>query len=403
MTARPLDGIRVLDFTRVVAGPSCSKALVDLGAEVIKVEPPEGDTTRFAHPRVDGMAVYFAQQNAGKRCVSLDLATEAGRDIARQLADQVDIIVENYRPGVAERLGVGYEEVCQTNPGVIYCSISGYGQTGPASQRRAYAPVIHAELGLLEMTARRRDQPILNEIAGWADLQAGLQGALAITAALHHRTTSGVGQHIDVAMADAVLQMTEWSAVELNGGEQGEFHIFGGANAPVLTLGDGTTAVIPGDPVTNWKAWLRVMGKRDGELADDPRFVDRPTRQAHRADMLAILNEWAATIPDFDSLEQAIDVSRLAAGQVKPISDVLTDEWAEHRNSVVDVGEDQPILVPKAAFRYSDLEVGAHGHPGLHGDQNRSVLSELLGLSAAEIDKLEEAGAVVSNDVTANR
>src|SRR4051794_38228989 len=156
MTApRPLDGIRVVDLSRVLSGPSCGKALVDLGADVVKIEPPEGDLTRTAHPRSGGIAVYFAQQNCGKRCVSIDLQSAAGREVALRLAVASDVVLENFRPGVMDRLGLGYNAVRGRNPAVVYCSITGYGQDGAMAQRRAYAPVMHAELGLMEFTARR--------------------------------------------------------------------------------------------------------------------------------------------------------------------------------------------------------------------------------------------------------
>ena len=152
---RPLDGVRVLDLSRVLSGPSCGKALADLGADVIKVEPPEGDLTRTAQPRVGGLPVYFAQQNCGKRCVSVDLRLAAGRDIVARLAAASDVVLENFRPGVLDKLGVGYTAVRAANPKVIYCSITGYGQDGTMASRRAYAPVMHAELGLMEFTARQ--------------------------------------------------------------------------------------------------------------------------------------------------------------------------------------------------------------------------------------------------------
>ena len=149
-----LDGVTILDLTRVVSGPSCTRSLADLGAEVIKVEPPEGDLWRKGVPKVGTVSVGFAQLNAGKRFMSVDLGTEKGKEIVFKLALQCDIVVENYRPGVAAKLGLGYEAISSEKPEIIYCSISGYGQDGPARDRRAYAPIIHAELGLLHQNAR---------------------------------------------------------------------------------------------------------------------------------------------------------------------------------------------------------------------------------------------------------
>ena len=152
---RPLDGVRVLDFTRVLAGPHATRALADLGADVIKVEPPDGDLTRFSHPRINGLATYFVQQNVGKRNISIDLATPRGVEVAAALADRSDVLVENYRTGVMERLGLGPTTLRTRNPRLIYVSVTGYGATGPWLHRRAYAPVVGAETGLTKAQSRR--------------------------------------------------------------------------------------------------------------------------------------------------------------------------------------------------------------------------------------------------------
>src|SRR5262249_46935151 len=171
---RPLAGVRVLDLSRVLSGPSCGKALVDLGADVIKVEPPEGDLTRTAQPRVGGLPVYFAQQNCGKRCVSVDLRQDAGRALVADLAAACDVVLENFRPGVLARYGLDYAWVRERNPRVVYCSITGYGQDGPMADRRAYAPVMHAELGLMEFASRRFGVEPRAESVSHADLYSGL-------------------------------------------------------------------------------------------------------------------------------------------------------------------------------------------------------------------------------------
>ncbi len=391
--ASPLDGVRVLDFTRVVSGPSGTKALVDLGAEVIKIEPPVGDLTRSAQPRVAGIPAYFAQQNTGKRCLSIDLSTDDGRSIVRRMADTADVVVENFRPGVMDRLGLGFDELRSSNPALIYCAITGYGQDGPAAHRRAYAPMMHAELGLLELAARRRRQAVVNEVVSWADLQAGLQAALAVTAALRHRDLTGEGQHIDVAMADVMLQMTEWTAVELAGGEGDKFAVFGAANAPLLTLADGSQAVVSGDAVSTWPRWLNVLD--DPTIAADPRFATKADRAANRADMMAVLQAWADTVPDFATFHALTDPAFLVAGEVRPVTDVRDAQWAHHRSSLIDVGHDDELLVPRSPARYSSLDVGTRGRPVHQGADNAAVLDELLGLTPDEIAHLVESGVLV--------
>jgi len=396
---RPLDGVRVLDLSRVLSGPSCGKALADLGADVVKLEPPEGDLTRTAQPRRGGIAVYFAQQNCGKRCISVDLATDAGRRLALDLARRSDVVLENYRPGVTARLGLGYEDVRAAHPGVVYCSISGYGQHGPEAGRRAYAPVLHAELGLMEFTARRRGTPPVAEAVSHGDLYTGLQAAIAILAALRHRDRSGEGQHVDVSMAESMLAASEWTAVELAGGEGGRFHAFGGFHAPVLTLGDGTVVCVPGDPVATFPAWCRAMD-REALLAEE-RFATPEARNGNRAAMTETLQTFAAGFDRFADFEAAIGRSRMAAGVVRSVAEAVSEPWAAARGAVVEVeagGEN--MALPRSPVRFSALDAGTHGRPAFQGEHNREVLSEVLGLGDEEIDRLEESGVLVSRPPT---
>src|SRR3954454_2947562 len=299
----PLDGVRVVDLSRVLSGPSCGKALADLGGDVVKVEPPEGDLTRTAQPRVGGVPAYFAQQNCGRRCVSVDLRLRAGQTLVADLAAASDVVVENFRPGVLDRFGLGYAAVPARNPRVVYCSITGYGQDGPMAGRRAYAPVMHAELGLMEFSARKLQAEPRQEAVSHADLYTGVQATVGILAALLQRERTGEGQHVDVSMAEVMLQATEWTAVELAGGDGDLLHIFGSFNAPVLRLGDGTVVHIPGDPVSSFPAWCAAMERP--ELSVDERFVTREPRHAHRDEMLAVFQECAATFTSFDAFEEA--------------------------------------------------------------------------------------------------
>jgi CoA:oxalate CoA-transferase len=385
----------VLDLSRVLSGPSCGKALVDLGADVIKVEPPEGDLTRTAQPRVGGVPVYFAQQNCGKRCISVDLGIEAGRDIVGRLAAASDVVLENFRPGVLERLGLGYPAVRARNPKVVYCSITGYGQDGPMANRRAYAPVMHAELGLMEFTARRLHTAPRSEAVSHADLYSGLQATVGILAALLQREHSGVGQHIDVSMAEVMLQATEWTGVELAGGQGDLMHIFGSFNAPVLRLGDGTVVHVPGDPVSSFPAWCVAMQRPD--LAADERFATRESRHANRAAMLELFQEFAAAFSGFDEFEAALGRGRLAVGEMRPLADVGVAPWAQERQALVDVGDATggPLRLPRSPFRFSAASAGTTGTPAWQGQHNREVLREVLGLPDEDIDRLERDRVLV--------
>ncbi|HEV3227794.1 MAG TPA: CaiB/BaiF CoA-transferase family protein [Acidimicrobiales bacterium] len=392
----PLTGTRVLDLSRVLSGPSCGKALVDLGADVIKIEPPEGDLTRTAQPRVGGLPAYFAQQNCGKRCVSVDLQREAGAALVADLAASCDVLVENFRPRVLDRFGLGYDALRARNPRLVYCSITGYGQDGSMSSRRAYAPVMHAELGLMEFAARRlRGAEPRPEAVSHADLYAGLQATVGILAALVQRDRTGAGQHIDVSMAETMLQATEWTAVELAGGTGDLLHIFGSFNAPVLRLGDGAVVHVPGDPVSSFPAWCIAMQRP--ELETDDRFATREARHANREAMLEEFQAFAATFSDFEEFEAALGKARLAVGEMRPLSDVGTAAWAHERGALVDVGIEggDPLRLPRSPFRFSDAEVGTHGRPAWQGAHNREVLRELLGLAEADIEELERDGVLV--------
>ncbi|HEY2813245.1 MAG TPA: CaiB/BaiF CoA-transferase family protein [Acidimicrobiales bacterium] len=393
----PLEGVRVLDLSRVLSGPSCGKALADLGADVIKVEPPEGDLTRTAQPRVGGLPVYFAQQNCGKRCVSVDLRLDAGREVVAALAGEVDVVLENFRPGVLDRLGLGYEAVRSRNPKVVFCSITGYGQDGAMASRRSYAPVMHAELGLMEFSARKLHHEPRPEAVSHADLSAGAQATVGILAALVQRAHTGEGQHVDVSMAEVMLQATEWTAVELAGGEGDLLHIFGSFNAPVLRLGDGTVVHIPGDPVSSFPAWCAAMQRPD--LEGDERFATREARNANRAAMLEVLQGFAATFTDFEDFETAIGKARLAVGEMRPLTDVKTAAWAAERDALIDVGDEAsgPLRLPRSPFRFSAATgVGTSGRPAWQGQHNREVLREVLGYDDAAIERLEADGVLIA-------
>src|SRR6202162_937773 len=204
----PLEGVRVIDFTRVLAGPHCTKHLLDLGAEVIKIEPPTGDITRTPFARQVEISGYYAQQNAGKRVLSIDLNFPEAREVVAQLCDTADVIVENFRPGTLAAFGLDYPSVAARNPRIVYASISGYGQQGVWASRMAYAPTVQAETRLTRNTAAQfggegtaGEGRLRSDALSHADVYSGMQGAIAVLAALADRERTGRGQHIDIAMA----------------------------------------------------------------------------------------------------------------------------------------------------------------------------------------------------------
>lgn len=390
-----LNGIRVIDLTRVVAGPCCTRTLADLGAEVIKIEPPDGDLLRGGVPKVGGVAVGYAQQNAGKQHLSIDLSRAEGQALVLDLVADADVLVENYRPGVAARLGLGYDSVRARRPDIVYCSISGYGQTGPAAQRRAYAPVIHAELGLIDLNARERGTDPLPEAVSHADFAVGAQAATGILAALVHRLRTGQGQHLDVSMAETMLAVNEWTAVEANGGFGDEISPFRPGKAALLRFPDGAWIQVPGNPTTWIFGVARALGKEDVLAArgwTEPRFT-----QGRDEEIKALMQTWAAEFPTREAFEAALASARIPLGEVKPLSGIADEEWAVARGAFTDISVGgETIRVPRSPFRIADGEIGPRSGATIRGGDNRASLKALLGKTDAEIDALEEAGILSS-------
>ena len=390
-----LNGIKVLDLTRVVAGPACTRTLADFGATIWKVEPPEGDLMRRGVPKVNGVALGFAQQNAGKENLCVDLKQPAGVDLVLALARQADVLVENFRPGVAKRLGLGYEAVSDLNPGIVYCSISGYGQTGSAAQRRAYAPVIHAELGLLHQNARERDTEPMPEAVSHVDFAVGAQACGAILAALFHRERSGRGQQIDVSMAETMLATNEFTAVEVNGGVGDEISPFKPGKAALLRLRDGTYVQVPGNPTTWIFGVAKALGK-EAEMQARGWHTPRDTQGADH-EIRALMQSWAAAYPDVASFETALDSARIPLGVVRDVADTPDRDWAKERQAFVDLDVNGAVAkVPRSPVRFVDHDTGPRRGSYPRGADNRRLLTQVLGLDSSTLDDLETAGVLRS-------
>jgi CoA:oxalate CoA-transferase len=400
MTQRPLEGIRVLDFTRVLSGPHATRMLCDLGAEVIKVEAPHGDITRSTNPRIHGLASYFVQQNVGKRCISLDTGKPEAVELLLRLADHCDVVIENFRPGVMDRIGLGYDVVAARNPTVVYASINGYGSTGPWAARRAYAQVVGAETGITKAQGDTRGGHYSNDPFSHADVYSALEAASAILAALFNRERTRVGERIEVSMADTMLYVNEHAHDQLWDGDvsPGWIRSFGTGDYPVLAAANGETIVISGHPAEHgvFERYIAAIGRPD--LADDPRFGDVPSRLAHFAELVEILGAWAATVATPQAVEAALGELGLATGTLRSLRDVCATDWANERGVVVEVSDrgGGTVRIPNSPWRFAGSDVSVRGEPRYRGEDNRAVLAELLGLSDAELDRLE-AEAVLSS------
>ena len=396
----PLSGVRVLDLTRVLAGPHCGRMLCDYGAEVIKVEPPEGDLTRFTSPRVGSLSTYFIQQNAGKKCISIDLSTVRGAEIFRGLADASDVVLENYRPGVMDRLGLGYETLSSTNPRLVYASISGYGADGPWVHRRAYASVIGAESGLTRAQGDTRGGNYANDPWSHADTYTALETTTAILAALYQRERTGAGECIDVSMAGTMLYVNEHMHDELYDGptDPNWIRSFQPGDYPIMQVADGSHVVISAHPAERgtFEIIVAVMDKPD--LLNDSRFVDVQTRMSNFEALLHEMRTWAASLATAQDFEDRCDEFGLAVGVMRTARELAENEWAHERGAITTVPDriGGDIRVPNAPWHFTHGKVGTHGEPRYRGEDNRHVLRNILSLSDEEISSLENDGVISS-------
>ena len=396
----PLEGLLVADFTRVLSGPHCTRMLCDLGADVVKIEPPAGDVTRFSAPRRHSMPSYYAQQNAGKRSVSIDLGHPDGAELAMRLCERADIVVENFRPGVMGRFGLDYESVSARNERVVYASITGYGATGPWKDRRAYAPVVQAEAGLTKSQGDHgRGGVYRTDRHSHADVYTSLDAAAGILAALYQRERTGRGQWVDVAMAQVMLYVNEHVHDELWDGDVDPNWVrsFGNAGQPVVTVANGDAVAIAGHPAAkgNFEMYCAVMERP--ELVDDPRFATVAGRLEHLALLERHLAEYAATVPDAATLEERCARFKLAVGAVRSVAELCDSDWADARDAVATVDDrgGGRLRIPNAPWKFSDApDVGVSGDPRYRGEDNAAVLRDVLDMTHGEIDALTERGVL---------
>lgn len=374
--------------------------LCDLGAEVIKVEPPDGDLTRFAYPRVGSVSTYFTQQNIGKFNISLDLKSPEAISLVLRIAAQCDVLVENYRGGVMDKLGLGYGAVSTVNPSIVYASISGYGGTGPWMNRRAYASVINAETGMTGIQARAHGGHLGNDPHSHGDVYTGMETAAGIIAALFQRQRTGEGQHLDVSMAQTMLYVNEHTQSELFEGEVSDNVIrsFQPGDYPILRTGDGRDVLISGHPAEagTFNMFLDALGMP--ELAEDPRFVDVASRKRNIDHLLDIIREWALRFPNAEAMERECDRAGLAFGVLRTMDELVTTDWGVERDVVVDVDDRNggTFRVPNSPWMFSGSDTSLRGTSKYRGEDNAEVLARLCGLDEAEVSRLTDAGVLSS-------
>lgn len=374
----PLTGVKVLDMSRVLAGPFAGRMLCDLGADVVKLEPPEGDITRIWGRKVAGIAGYFNQQNAGKRDISVDLSNPRGTELVKALVAEADVLIENFRPDVMGRLGLDYETLAEINPRLIMVSISGFGANNPDSRRAAYAPIVHAEIGLVERQAEISGAFPADIATSVADTNASLHGLVGLLAALYARETTGKGDHLDLAMVDAsmvTMDAMNYALEELRRPMPNEVHETAAGHL-----------MLAGDFRYVWHQLSHVIGLEDG-LDEEATLADKIA--ARRKAAHVFFNE---TCKSREEVVAALDQMNMAWGDVRTATDARDIEAVKARRSIVEVddrdGGTRPI--PQSPYRYEHLQSEVQGGAPHLGEHNEAVLTDWLGMTQADIDTWSE-------------
>ena len=381
--------LRVVDFTTTIAGPHCTRLLADLGAEVIKVESPEGDMMRSRMPLRSGASTSFGQLNTGKKSVIVDLKRPDGVAVARRLIEGSDVLVENFRPGVMQRFGLDYPVVKALNSGLVYCAISGYGQTGPSSGLPAYAPVIHASSGydlahLAYQEGERRPDYCGIYIA---DVLTGTYAFGAIMTALHQRQVTGEGQLIDISMLESMLSLTlsEIQLAQFPDAYIPARPVFG----PIVT-GDGYVNLSVASERT-FQNLAAACGRRD--WIEDPRFAQYVDRRRNWGELIEEVEAWSSRLTSAE-VQEVFDKHGVPASPYRTVKQALADPQLAHRGALTEVhdrgGSFQALNPP---FRLSAAKAAARPWVAALGEHTAMVLGE-LGYTPREIAELAEAGAI---------
>jgi formyl-CoA transferase len=399
-----LEGVRVLDLSRVLAGPWCTQILADYGAEVIKIERPgAGDETRAAGPPflrdADGAettdAAYFLSANRGKKSVAVNIATPDGQAIIRELAAVSDIVVENYMVGKLAEYGLGWEDLKEVNPRLVYCSISGYGQTGPYRDRAGYDFVFQAMGGMMSLTGEPDGAPQKLGVA-FADLMTGMYSTTAILAALVHRDKTGEGQHIDMALLDAqVAALANMGTNYFVSGRPPKR--MGNAHAnlvpyQVFPCADGDIVIAAGND-NQFQRLCKALGVTD--WAVDPRFRTNPDRIRNRHVLIPLLEELTRVLPMADCIAR-LQATGTPCGPINNLAQVFEDPQVQHRGLKIEVEHPVAGRIPlvRSPAIFSATPSRYDLPPPLLGQHTDEVLREVLGKSEAEVDALVAAAAV---------
>ena len=364
--------------------------LSDMGAEVVKLEPPEGDVTRGWGKMRAGLSGYYTQQNSGKRSISINLEAEGSTPLVRRLAATADIVIENFRPGVMARHGLAWQDLSPDNPRLIMLSISGFGQEGPEAHRAAYASVLHAESGIVARQSEEDERSATDPVLSIADMNAGLHGLVAILSALYLREQTGQGQHIDLAMLDVMLLTDDYANFTLD-------------EIP-LTRGGGQVWDAPGGPIMitgDFRVIWKLLTKHHGVVDPTPSGAALEDKIRLRRQAVA---DFFLSFPGRPALIKALDAVNLAWGDVRSNSEAFTSPTAQARGTVAHVddrsGGTRPVV--ESPYRFSHASSHVARGPAYRGEHNQEVLESWLGASNKEIEDLEREGILDADPLPGN-
>ena len=396
---QPLENIKVVDLTRTLAGPFCTQNLADMGADVVKIEEPnDGDETRKWPPIWNGESTQFLSFNRNKRSLSVNLKSDEGLAIVKKLAAGADIMIESFRAGTLARFGLGYDDIRAVNPDIIYCTISGYGRTGPMASKPGYDLIIQAYSGLMHLTGEPDGAP---QRVGFSlvDLFTGMLAFGSIVTALYHRDQTGEGQLIDAALLDGQVAAMSYHATGYIGTGV-EPHRLGSGHPSLVPYqsfpaSDGYFILGVANP-NLWERFCHAIGHP--ELKDDPKFATNPDRVAHRAEMIDLLNGVFAT-NTVAHWVKVIDDAGVPVGPINKTSDVVADAQVKARDMFLPI--DHPnvpdLRVPNSPIKLQGTPARLRRPPPLLGQHNDEVLAE-LGYAAADIAVLKNAGVIGRSD-----
>lgn len=397
-----LEGIRVLDFTQYLAGPTVGRLMAELGAEIIKVEiAPGGDPSRGLPIADDGRSGYFIQQNRGKKSLALDLKKPEADKIIRELIKTVDVVVENFGPGVMEKKGLAWQDIQAINPGVIMASISAYGRESPLSHKTGYDWVAQAFSGIMHMTGERDGRPLPVGI-GVADVSSGVHAFSAIGYALFNRSRTGEGQWLDISMVDSMFHMHD---ISLQGYTltKGEFKPFrqGAHHELIAPFGvfkgpSGYICILSLQP--QWKNVCAAIGRP--ELENDPRYASGPDRGKRQDELIELIETWMEDFADNDAVLEHLEQHRVPAAPVMDPSDAINHPYFKARGMVREIEDPVmgPLAVPGFPLRFSAQPERLDLVAPTLGQHNAEVLTDVLDYSAEQVSALTDAGVLVSRE-----